>query len=504
MATIEIKELNFAYDGKEPLFEDVNLTIDSHWKLGIIGRNGRGKTTLMKLLLGQEEYNGQIIHQQQFVYFPQTVNDPTQLTYYVLQELSDFEDWQVLRELHQLGLDDSIFWRPFDTLSGGEQTKILLSLLFLEEGYFPLIDEPTNHLDLAAREQVAGYLKKKKNGFILISHDRQFVDETVDHIISIDKNRLVLYQGNYSTYDAEKEREDNFEQQQNQKLKGEISRLKKTAREKAQWSQSRETDKYGKPNQKGSGAIGDTGFIGARAARVMKKSKNLERRMDKNIADKEQLLKNIEYIDPLTLNYQPDYHQRFLTLENVSLNFGAEPLFEAVNVDLLKGQKLAITGENGSGKSALLKAILGTFTGEINGKISLTQGIKISYIKQNYEANQGYLKDFAETEGLDYESFLSNLKKLGMERDVFTQKIETMSMGQKKKVEVAKSFSQPAALYVWDEPLNYLDVFNHKQLEELILSVEPTLILVDHDQRFIDDIQVDHQIKLKRVLKSAK
>ena len=110
----------------------------------------------------------------------------------------------------------------------------------------------------------------------------------------------------------------------------------------------------------------------------------------------------------------------------------------------------------------------------------------ISYVRQNYEDNRGTLAEFAKKNRVDYQAFLNNLRKLGMERDVFHNKIEQMSMGQRKKVELAKSLSQPAELYIWDEPLNYLDVFNQEQLEQLILNVKPAMLLVEHDQTFLD------------------
>ena len=149
MGVIEIKNLTFGYDSQgRNLFTDANLVIDTKWKLGLIGRNGRGKTTLMKLLQGQLPHEGKIVHQLQFTYFPQPVTDPSQLTYYVLQEQGEFEDWQIQRELNLLKVDPEILWRPFDSLSGGEQTKVLLALLFVEDANYPLIDEPTNHLDI--------------------------------------------------------------------------------------------------------------------------------------------------------------------------------------------------------------------------------------------------------------------------------------------------------------------------------------------------------------------
>lgn len=205
MSKIELKQLSFAYDNQEVLlFDQASITMDTNWKLGLIGRNGRGKTTLLRLLQKQLDYQGEILHQVDFVYFPQTVAEEQQLTYYVLQEVTSFEQWELERELTLLNVDPEVLWRPFSSLSGGEKTKVLLGLLFIEENAFPLIDEPTNHLDLAGRQQVAEYLKKKKHGFILVSHDRAFVDEVVDHILAIEKSQLTLYQGNFSIYEEQK------------------------------------------------------------------------------------------------------------------------------------------------------------------------------------------------------------------------------------------------------------------------------------------------------------
>ena len=136
----------------------------------------------------------------------------------------------------------------------------------------------------------------------------------------------------------------------------------------------------------------------------------------------------------------------------------------------------------------MIDALLGEFSGEIKGTIHRANGLKISRVRQNYESNQGTLEDFAEKEGLNYSQFLNNLRKLGMERHVFANCIQNMSMGQRKKVELAKSLSQSAHLYIWDEPLNYLDVFNQKQILELLQRVKPTMILIEHDAYFVKEV----------------
>lgn len=489
MSTIDVSQVSFSYGGSElTLFDDVNLIIQTEWKLGLIGRNGRGKTTFLKMLQNQLPYSGNITHQEEFFYFPQTVSDETKSTYEIIDELNQCELWQVEKELSLLEVDSNVLWRPFSSLSGGEKTKVLLAMLFAETNRFPLIDEPTNHLDIKAREQVANYLKQKRTGFIVISHDRLFIDEVCDHIMSIDKNKIEIIQGNYSSYQFQKDRQDSTEKAKNDKLHKEVGRLKETAAKKSQWSTSRESDKYGKSHVKNSGSVGDTGFIGARAAKVMKKSKVLERRMASDIEEKEKLLKNIEFIDPLTMNIKKTHHKTFLRLEDISLSFDGDPLFPPLTFEIEKGDRVVLRGGNGSGKTSLIKAILNQFEGTLTGDIHRFDEDNWSLVRQNYAQNTGFMTDFCQTHHLNYEMFLSNLRKLGMEREVFNNKIEHLSMGQRKKIELAKSLTQATSFYLWDEPLNYLDLFNYEQLEEVILENNPTMLITEHDQLFVNKI----------------
>lgn len=487
MTTINIKNLTFGFDSQEQLlFDRTNLTIDTTWKLGLLGRNGRGKTTLLRLLQNQLPYSGEINHGQTFVYFPLTIHDPQQLTYHVLQESGDVELWRLERELNLLQTAPDVLWRPFDTLSGGEQTKVRLARLFVDEENFPLIDEPTNHLDITSRGHVASYLQQK-TGFIVVSHDRQFIDDAVDHVLAIEKSQLVLYKGNYTIYETQKQQKDAYEQEQNKKIKKEIGRLQQTAAEKAEWSRGRERDKLGSPNKKGSGGIFDTGAIGARAARTMKRSKAIVKRMDDQIQEKSSLLKDIEHIDPLKMYPLTSHHDVLLQAENLQLSY-ERPLFEPITFALRHKERLGIEGPNGSGKSSLIQAVFGQFAGQVTGNMQLAHNIKVSRVRQNYEDNQGTLALFAEEKGIAYQDLLSNLKKLGLERSVFHTPIEKMSMGQRKRVELAKSLATPADLFIWDEPLNYLDVFNQQQLAEVIALVEPTMVIVEHDRYFLDQV----------------
>ena len=212
MSLIQVSNLTFAYDGSyENIFENVSFQIDTNWKLGFTGRNGRGKTTFLNLLLGKYEYQGNISASAQFSYFPFPVPDKSILAVDAVDASNpDYEYWRVQREMAKLQLDDEVLYRPYSTLSNGEQTKLQLAVLFSKENNFLLIDEPTNHLDIRGRELVSRYLNSKK-GFILVSHDRAFLDGCVDHILSINKSDIQVCKGNFSTWMENKQRQDDFE-----------------------------------------------------------------------------------------------------------------------------------------------------------------------------------------------------------------------------------------------------------------------------------------------------
>ena len=220
MSLINIQNLTFAYEGSyDNVFENVSFQIDTDWKLGFTGRNGRGKTTFLKLLLGKYSYSGTISASVNFEYFPYKVADKSVNTIDIVEQIyPDYEYWQIVKELNLLQVDEEVLYRPFETLSNGEQTKVLLAVMFLKENSFLLIDEPTNHLDLQARETVSRYLNGKK-GFILVSHDRAFLDGCIDHVLSINKTDIEIQQGNFSSWMANKTLQDNFELSENAKLK---------------------------------------------------------------------------------------------------------------------------------------------------------------------------------------------------------------------------------------------------------------------------------------------
>ena len=488
MAEISVSNLTFAYEGSyDNIFENVSFQIDTDWKLGFTGRNGRGKTTFLNLLMGRLTYSGRISSPCEFEYFPFEITDVSMDTALILESLSpESQKWEIERELSLLEVEAGVLYRPFSTLSKGEQTKVLLAALFLRENNFLLIDEPTNHLDTGGRQVVSKYLSAKK-GFILVSHDRAFLDGCADHILSINRADIDVVRGNFSTWLLNKERQDSFEIARNEKLKKEVRRLEKTAGEKAEWSNKAESRKIGFDPRTTEKSIDRRAYQGAKSAKMMKRSKAITQRREEAAAEKSKLLKNIETSEPLKVT-QPDYHhKRFISLEDVTIFYGEKAAARNISLRVEKSDRIALCGRNGSGKSSIIKLICGEDLA-YTGKMEKGSGLSISYVSQDTAHLKGSLSAFIEDNSLNEPLFKAILRKLDFSRVQFDKNLEGYSAGQKKKVLIAKSLSEQAHLLVWDEPLNYIDVVSRIQIEFLLLEYRPTIVFVEHDAVFCEKI----------------
>ena len=485
MSVIKIEDLTFAYPSSyDNVFENVNLRIDTDWKLGLIGRNGRGKTTLLRLLTGKYEYGGKIESAVTFDYFPYDVRGKDRPAEDILREICPVaEEWQFIREMTWLDIDPGNLYRPFATLSNGEQTKILLAALFLNEGHFLLIDEPTNHLDMHAREVLSAYLKKKKS-FILVSHDRAFLDGCVDHILSVNRSDIELQKGNCSSYLTNFEYRQELERRQDIALRRDIVRLKETARRTSDWADKTEASKYGKQD---SGLKADKGFVGHKSAKLMKRAKAAEARKEKEIDRKSELLKNAETEEKLKLSPLKYRAERLASFVSVSPCYGDRGVCAPVTFDITRGDRIAIDGRNGSGKSSLLKLLYGCDICH-TGRMDKSSGLKISYVEQDTSHLTGTLSELAESYDIDESLLKAVLHKMGFTSRQFEKDMSEFSDGQKKKALLAKSLCEQAHLYVWDEPLNYIDIYSRMAIESLIKEYGPTMIFVEHDKAFRDAV----------------
>lgn len=518
MSNIAVQHVTFCHEGSlDPLFADVSFMLDTDWKLGFIGRNGRGKTTFLRLLLGDFPYQGTIAASVSFSYFPFDVPQAW-LSWPALRVarsvIADFEGWEarmgeaaaaaegmddyaeayeqyvahdgflidelIEKEAGKLGVRAEALSRSFHTLSPGEQSKVLLAALFLRKEHFLLIDEPTNHLDAQGRDLMARYLSSKR-GFILVSHDRTFLDQTIDHVLSINKTTIEVQQGNFSSWLANKDRKDQFELEQNQRLKREIGRLSATAREKSTWSDAVERTKIG-------GHVYDRGAVGHKAAKMMQRAKAIEQRTQRAIEEKSALLHDVEVSEPVKLVPLAYHKERLLEARDLSIGYTPEhALFAPMTFEVLRGDRIALSGPNGCGKSSLLKLLIGQDIPH-TGVVRLGSGLILSYLPQRTDHLAGTLSAYVRAHGLEDTLVRSLLRKLDFSRAQFDCPLEHYSEGQKKKLLIAASLSQQAHLYLWDEPLNFIDVLSRMQIEALITAFEPTLLFVEHDRTFCQRI----------------
>ena len=485
MSLISVNNLTFGYDGSlNNIFENVSFNIDTDWKLGLIGRNGKGKTTFLKLLQGKYEYRGTISKNVDVDYFPFEVTNKNRMAIEIVKEIApNIEDWEIIKELNLLNSDTEILYRNFNLLSGGEQIKILLISLFLKGNNFLLIDEPTNHLDIETRNNLVNYLEKKK-GFILVSHDRNFLDKVVNHIISINNTNIEIQQGNFSSWKENKDRQDNFEIMQNERLQKYINKLEIASKNTAKWSNEVEKSKYKTSN---SESTIDRGYLGHKSAKMMKKSKVMEQRIEKAIDGKSNLLKNVDRNDSLKIIPIESRKSPLILANNLQIKYNDKIIFFPVSFEVKNGDRIAIVGKNGIGKSSILKLIIGQEI-QYNGEFKIANDLKISYVSQNTDYLKGNLKKFALDNKIDESIFKAMLFKIGFSKLDFDTKIEEMSEGQKKKVLIAKSISEQANIYIWDEPLNYIDILTREQIEDSILKYNPTLIFVEHDKIFVEKV----------------
>ena len=488
MSLIQVSDLTFAYEGTyENIFDHASFQLDTNWRLGFTGRNGRGKTTFLNLLLGKYEYKGSISASVEFSYFPFAVEDGSVFAVDVVAEICpEYEYWQLQKEMNILQLDEDVLYRPYETLSNGEQTKLQLAVLFLKENNFLLIDEPTNHLDIRGRELVSRYLNSKK-GFILVSHDRSFLDGCVDHILSINKASIEVTRGNFSTWWENKQRRDAFELAENEKLKKEISRLEETARQKAEWSDTAERRKLRHDPMEVDNVKGWRPLQGAKAKKTMARSKAIEARQNVAIEEKSKLLKDLERSDTLKLFQTPFHTRRLVQLQEVSVAYDDEPVCQNISFDIFQGDRVALRGPNGCGKSSLLKLICGE---EIpySGTLRIGSGLTISRVEQDTAHLRGKLSDLARQRGIEESLFLAMLAKLDVPKQQMEKDLRDLSAGQKKKVLLAASICEPRHIHIWDEPMNYIDVISRMQIEELLLTYKPTILFVEHDRAFCDNV----------------
>lgn len=500
MSKIVFENVSFSYSGShDEIIKELNLEIDLSWKLGLVGRNGEGKTTLLKLLSGQfgKEYSGKIICESQVEYFPYFTQDSDKTMMEVIKNIiAPFIEWEeqmkifqenleeenqeryfqlldlymehggytieetIKKELFKIGMSEKCLRKTFLYLSEGEKTKALIVALLLKKDTFLLIDEPTNHLDIGGRISVGKYLGEK-NGFLLVSHDAEFLNLCTDHILFISKNQITLQKGNFDVWKQNWEREKLNQEKRKDSLDIQKDKMDQQVNTLREWEK-----KAGEKSE----------------VRIARKAKQVERGRELVLAERSKIGTQIFQMDSLKMNCRKQKNELLLSAHNLKYEVGQEVILEESQFSIKAGERIFISGINGCGKTTLIKILLG----EINAQGTLYKrpGLKISYIPQITKDLFGTIYDFSEKYNFNPTIFVSILRQLGVGMQILKESMENFSEGERKKVYLAKSIIEESDLYIWDEPLNYLDIISRVQIEEMVKQYNPTMIFIEHDLSF--------------------
>lgn len=493
--------------GSNEIIKDANFLVNEHEKVAIVGVNGAGKTTLLKILTGEEHADsGNVIlaKDAKLGYLRQINNVDSTLSiidelYTVIEHILNMEkrmlemqeqmqhlSGEALEELYSsytalthsyelmdgyaakskvigilkgLGFDENDFDRKINTLSGGQKTRVFLAKLLLEEPDIILLDEPTNHLDLRSIEWLESYLLNYKGAVIIVSHDRYFLDKIVSKVIDIENAEVQMYSGNYSDFSAKKQmlldakmKEYLNQQQEIKHQEAVIAKLKQFNREKS-----------------------------------IKRAESRQKQLEK-IDRVEAPITHIENMK-LSLDISKESGKDVLTVHNLAKSFDEKHLFSNINFEIKRGERVAIIGDNGTGKTTLLKIINGLLSPD-TGEVIYGSNVSIAYYDQEHQVlhmDKTLFDEISDTYPDMSNTQIRNILAafLFTGEDVF-KKIGDLSGGERGRVSLVKLMLSKANFLLLDEPTNHLDILSKDVLESALNSFPGTICYVSHDRYFIN------------------
>ena len=472
---IVAKALTKRYGDKDILV-NTDFTLGNGKKVGLVGRNGCGKTTLLKILVGLEDpTSGSIqVTNEVLGYIPQEFSFPDELVgEYLEKKLSDnWEFYKVETLASKLKFHNFDIYQEIKTLSEGQKMKIKLIETLLKNPTTLFIDEPTNHLDIEGIQWFEEYIKNLDITVLMISHDRSFLNHTVDEIWEIEKCKILSFVGGYDNYKSEKLRLiDKWDAEYVRFLK------KKTQLEKL--LDNVHKIKGGK--KRGS------------AVEAVKKRIAREIESDK----KEKYV--IKKVKDFKFDTDVRYGKLMIRFENVSKKFDRKTVFNNLNLELRGMEKVWLFGPNGSGKTTLVKILMGEEK-VTSGSITIGENIKIGYFAQNQEylkQNKDLLETFMGLTECDYGPAFGYLKKFLFDKDAIKKRLWQLSPGERARFAFAVFAHKNYDLLILDEPDNHLDIETKEVIEKSIAEFKGTLFLVSHDRYFVESVGITKVLNLK-------
>jgi ATPase subunit of ABC transporter with duplicated ATPase domains len=500
------------YFGATEVLKNINFEVQTAEKVGLVGRNGSGKSTILKIISGIEKHDkGSVMIKKgcvvgylaQIPEYPEnyTVSDVLNSAFekviaieqqmksleIKMKELASDEIDRALKQYSELqqryeiiggyereeklskvciGLkfDYSFKNQFFNLLSGGEKTTVVLGKMLLENPQLLLLDEPTNHLDVEAVEWLEEYLKQYKGMVLIVSHDRYFLDRVVTKIIEVEDMESETYLGNYSTYVKTKEEKVMLEFEAFQDQQKKIKAMEKAIKDLRDWAIRADNNKFFR-----------------RAASMQKRLDKMEK-LDKPVLEKQNMKLNV--------NQAQRSGEETIKIKNLTKSFDNKILIENGEMLIRYGERAALIGVNGSGKSTLLKILLGEETADL-GEALLGASVKTGYLPQQI--------DFPDEGATVLESFRDGItisegnareylaKYLFFGESVF-KKVKSLSGGEKSRLKLGKLLFEDVNLLILDEPTNHLDIDSIETLEETLLDFQGTILFISHDRYFINKL----------------
>ncbi|MBU5675320.1 ABC-F type ribosomal protection protein [Alkaliphilus sp. MSJ-5] len=498
------------YYGVNQVLKDITFQVLQGDRAGIVGRNGTGKTTLFRIISGVEKCDRGVLSIRkgsQIGWLEQISNYPLEFKVIDVLNMAFHKELSIqsaIRELEEkmcfakdqeldaimkkygelqdsfesqggynieeklskvcdgLRIDEKFLNMSFKDLSGGEKTAVLLGKILLEEPDILLLDEPTNHLDMDSIEWLESFLLEYKGTVIIISHDRYFLDKVTNKVIEIEGGKANTYLGNYSAYVAEKEKIylEELKRYENQQKK--IKSMEESIKRLKDWANRGDNEK------------------------IFKRAFNMEKRLEKMDKVDRPILDNDKM--KLDLSIQERSGQDVILVEGLHKKIGEKVLFNDLSFSLKCGEKVALVGKNGSGKSTFIKTVLGENSLD-KGKIKIGANVKISYLQQeiyfNNEENtvlETFREEYLCTEG-EARNILAKFLFYG--EDVF-KRVKNLSGGERSRLRLCQLMYKDMNTLILDEPTNHLDIMGREMLEETLLQFDGTMIFISHDRYFIN------------------
>lgn len=471
MLLIECGNIKKSYSDR--LILDIeSLKIHSEDRIGLVGLNGIGKTTFINILTGRSEPDeGWVKRYGTFSYIAQ------------LEEAEGKEVDRILAKKLCIGET----WK--DYMSGGEKNRFKIAQSLDKNSQVIFADEPTSNLDMEAVQFLEESFKEYRGALMIISHDRQLLDNLCNKILEIENGRIKLYPGNYSNYKNQKERERErakFEYEEFEKEKRRLEAVMEETRQKVKTMKKA-------PSRMGNSEARLHKMGNQKAkANLDRAVKNMQSRIE-HLEVKEKP-KELDRIKLDALSTEKTHSKILITGKDINKTFGEKRLFENAEFSIYNGTKTALIGPNGSGKSTLINMILNR-----DSAIKVAGPVKIGYFSQNLsilDEEKTIIENVLEKSIYDETFIRILLARLLFKRGDINKKVNVLSGGERVKAAFAKIFLQDINLLILDEPTNYLDIYSMEALEEALRDYERTILFVSHDRRFIDSV-ADHIISIE-------